>query len=86
VPEGIWVRERDGNSRLIEARTVVIAAGQEPQDSLSVELKRLGKPYRMVGGARNAAELDAVRAFREGALAARELAAHELGRRKLAGA
>ncbi|MGH8220424.1 MAG: FAD-dependent oxidoreductase [Steroidobacteraceae bacterium] len=72
--EGVWIRERGEAPRLIEARTVVVAAGQESRDPLSAALERRGMRFRVVGGARVAAELDAVRAFREGALAARELA------------
>lgn len=68
--EGVWLRERSGSPRLIEARTVVIAAGQERCNDLSVTLERRGWPYRVVGGARTAGELDGVRAFREGAHAA----------------
>jgi len=41
---------------------------------LSTTLARRDRRFRVVGGARIAAELDAVRAFREGALAAHELA------------
>src|SRR6185312_1873036 len=74
APEGIWIREREGAPRLIEARTIVVAAGQESRDPFSAALERRGIRVRVVGGARTAAELDAVRAFREGALAARELA------------
>jgi 2,4-dienoyl-CoA reductase (NADPH2) len=73
APDGVWIRERDESPRLIEARTVVIAAGQESRDPLSATLQRRGLPFRVVGGARVATELDAVRAFREGSLAAREL-------------
>ncbi len=74
VPEGIWIRAPDGTRRLIEARTVVIAAGQESYDPLSRALEHQGRRLRIAGGARTAAELDAVRAFREGALAAHALA------------
>jgi 2,4-dienoyl-CoA reductase (NADPH2) len=75
APEGVWIRQRGEPPRLIEARTVVVAAGQESRDPLSAALERRGRRYRLVGGARAAGELDAVRAFREGALAAHELAA-----------
>jgi 2,4-dienoyl-CoA reductase (NADPH2) len=71
--EGVLIRDAEGRSRLIEARQVVIAAGQEAHDPLSAALLRAGRKFRVVGGARAAAELDAVRAFREGALAAHEL-------------
>ncbi len=73
APEGIWIRERGAPPRLVAARTLVVAAGQQSGDTLSAALERRGRPFRVAGGARAAAELDAVRAFREGALAAREL-------------
>lgn len=71
--EGVWLRERSGPPRLIEARTIVIAAGQESCDDLSSTLERQGRPHRVVGGARAAGELDGVRAFREGAHGAHSL-------------
>lgn len=75
VPGGIRVREADGTARLIEADTVVIAAGQERNDALVGQVERLGIPYRVVGGAKDAGELNAVRAFDEGLRAAHELSA-----------
>jgi 2,4-dienoyl-CoA reductase (NADPH2) len=72
--EGVWIRDREGAERLIEAQTVVIAAGQVGDDALSALLQRRGRPCHVVGGARATDGLDAVRAFREGALAAREIA------------
>lgn len=72
-PQGVWVADGHGERRLIEAVRVVIAAGQEPHDPLSAQLERAGKTCRVVGGARLAGELDAVRAFREGAEAAYDL-------------
>ncbi|HEX8757355.1 MAG TPA: FAD-dependent oxidoreductase [Steroidobacteraceae bacterium] len=71
--EGVLIRDAEGRSRLIAAGRVIIAAGQEPHDRLSAALQRAGRPFRVVGGARTAGELDAVRAFREGALAAHAL-------------
>ena len=73
VPDGIWIRDTDGR-RLIEAETVVIAAGQLRNDALREVLERAGLAYRVVGGALEPGELDAVRAFREGALAAHAFA------------
>ncbi|HEU5443464.1 MAG TPA: FAD-dependent oxidoreductase, partial [Steroidobacteraceae bacterium] len=73
APEGVLIRTADGRSRLIAAARVIIAAGQEPHDPLSRALQRAGRRFRVVGGARTAGELDAVRAFREGALAAHAL-------------
>jgi len=74
VPNGIRVRTVDGTSRTIEADTVVIAAGQERNDALLAPIRSLGVPYRVVGGAKDAGELNAVRAFDEGLRAAHELA------------
>lgn len=71
--QGVLIRDADGRDRLIEARQVIVAAGQEPHDPLSAALERDGRSFRVVGGARAAGELDAVRAFREGALAAHAL-------------
>lgn len=72
VPEGIRIRDA-GVSGLIEADTVVIAAGQERNDALLAPIAKLGIPYRVVGGAKDAAELNAVRAFDEGLRAAHSL-------------
>jgi 2,4-dienoyl-CoA reductase (NADPH2) len=74
VPGGIRVRTAGGATRTIEADTVVIAAGQEPNDTLLVPVRALGIPYRVAGGAKAASELNAVRAFEEGLRAAHELA------------
>ncbi len=74
VPGGIRVRDAEGHSRLIEADTVVIAAGQERNERLAAPIAALGIPYRVVGGAKEATELNAVRAFEEGLRAAHELA------------
>lgn len=74
VPDGVWIRDSDGRRRLIEAETVVVAAGQLRNDALRQVLERSGIAYRVVGGALEPGELDAVRAFREGALAAHAFA------------
>ncbi len=71
--EGVWIRDREGAERLIEAQAVVIAAGQDSEAALSALLQRSGRPCHVIGGARATDGLDAVRAFREGALAARAL-------------
>ena len=60
--------------RTIEADTVVIAAGQERNDALLPSIRALGVPYRVVGGAKDSDELNAVRAFDDGLRAAHELA------------
>ncbi|HVN69171.1 MAG TPA: FAD-dependent oxidoreductase [Candidatus Binatia bacterium] len=74
VPGGIRIRDASGAARTLEADTVVIAAGQERNDALLGPIRGLGIPFRVVGGAREARELDAVRAFDEGLRAAHELA------------
>ncbi|MCW2951434.1 MAG: 2,4-dienoyl-CoA reductase [Conexibacter sp.] len=74
VPEGVAIVPDNGDAELIPADAVVIAAGQERNDALRPLLERLGLPYRVVGGARDAAELNAVRAFGDGLRAAYELA------------
>ncbi|MGH8228707.1 MAG: FAD-dependent oxidoreductase [Steroidobacteraceae bacterium] len=71
--QGVWVRDREGRVRVIEAQAVVVAAGQRSEDPLSALLERRERPFHVVGGARATDALDAVRAFREGALAARAL-------------
>jgi 2,4-dienoyl-CoA reductase (NADPH2) len=82
VPGGIRVRTADGSDLTIAADTVVIAAGQQRNDSLLEPIRALGVPFRVVGGAKDASELNAVRAFEEGLRAAHELAA-TLGNRNL---
>jgi 2,4-dienoyl-CoA reductase (NADPH2) len=75
VPGGIRIADAHGAKHFIGADTVVIATGQERNDALLAPLRALGIPHRVVGGAKDAAELDAVRAFDEGLRAAHELAA-----------
>jgi 2,4-dienoyl-CoA reductase (NADPH2) len=74
VPGGIRIRTAAGEQRTIDADTVVIAAGQEPNGALLAPIRALGIPFRVVGGAHDANELNAVRAFDEGLRAAHELA------------
>ena len=73
--DGVEIEMEDGTRELVAADRVVIAAGQEPNDALVPLLERIGVPYRVVGGAEDAAELNAVRAFATGLRAAYELAA-----------
>jgi len=68
TPEGLIIR-RDGLPELLEADTVVLCAGQEPDRSLA---DAIGPHAHVIGGADVAAELDAKRAIDQGArLAAR---------------
>ena len=48
---------------VIEADTVVICAGQEPARELLASLEAAGMPVHLIGGAEEAAELDAQRAI-----------------------
>jgi len=74
TPEGVEIELEDGGVELIAADRVVIAAGQERRDELRPLLERLEVPHRIVGGALNPSELNAVRAFGDGLRAAYELA------------
>jgi 2,4-dienoyl-CoA reductase (NADPH2) len=56
----VTVGEED---RVIEADTVVICAGQEPARDLLAPLEAAGVPVHLIGGAEEAAELDAQRAI-----------------------
>jgi 2,4-dienoyl-CoA reductase (NADPH2) len=72
--DGVEIVLEDGSVETIAADRVVIAAGQERRDELRPLLERLEVPYRVVGGAENPSELNAVRAFGDGLRAAYELA------------
>lgn len=56
----------NGVEHLAEVDTVVICAGQEPLQVLASELKSRNVEVTLIGGARFAGELDAVRAIDEG--------------------
>jgi 2,4-dienoyl-CoA reductase (NADPH2) len=84
TPAGVWIRDADGADELIEADTVIIAAGQEPNDPLSEIIADLDVPYRVIGGAADTTGLNAVRATSQGLEAAYELDAairHPVARR-----
>ncbi|MGA8723321.1 MAG: hypothetical protein WB557_35285, partial [Solirubrobacteraceae bacterium] len=66
-PGAVVIRDAGGAERRVAADTVVIAAGQEPDAALARSLAGVGKPHLVIGGAGGATELDAERAFREGA-------------------
>lgn len=64
--------EQRTDPEVIEADTIVLCAGQEPQRALYGPLKAAGQSVHLIGGAELAAELDAKRAIDQGArLAAR---------------
>jgi 2,4-dienoyl-CoA reductase (NADPH2) len=56
----------DGESRVADVDTVVLCAGQQSQRTLYDELKALGVSTHLIGGAHEAAELDALRAIQQG--------------------
>jgi 2,4-dienoyl-CoA reductase (NADPH2) len=66
TPEGVWITDGEGSEHLVPADTVVIAAGQARDTTVTDLLTGAGLAHRVVGGARETAELDAVRAFAEG--------------------
>lgn len=70
--EGVTI-EVKGKERKIPADTVVICAGQDPNQELLAELKASGIPVHLVGGADLAAELDAKRAIDQGTRLAAQL-------------
>ena len=71
-PGVLELSDADG-PRSVPAGTVIVCAGQEPVDALAKELAERGVPHAVVGGARDARTLDAVRATREGLDASRAL-------------
>jgi 2,4-dienoyl-CoA reductase (NADPH2) len=81
-PGVLWIRDEHGEERAIPADHVVICAGQEraidtdgdAPDRLEPGLQAAGVPYAVVGGARDARSVDAVRATSEALEAVRRLA------------
>ena len=61
------------NPTLIEADTIVLCAGQEPQRDLADALEQAGITAHVIGGADVAAELDAKRAIDQGSRLAAKL-------------
>lgn len=81
TPSGVKVRPADsatggdGSPEIIPADTVVIAIGQVTENAVAVAAREAGVPHWVIGGARYASALDAVRAMDEGLRAAREFSA-----------
>ena len=74
TPQGLFVTygEKREDGQLIECDTVVLCAGQEPLRELQAPLQAAGVGVHLIGGADEAAELDAKRAIDQGTrLAAR---------------
>ncbi|MDB0325576.1 NADPH-dependent 2,4-dienoyl-CoA reductase, partial [Acinetobacter baumannii] len=57
----------DGKPTVLEVDNVVICAGQESFTAMYDQLKADGKNVHLIGGAKEAGELDAKRAIRQGA-------------------
>lgn len=55
-----------GEPRVLVVDTIVLCAGQDPDNALAPALEAAGVPMTAIGGARFAAELDATRAIDEG--------------------
>lgn len=56
----------DGEPRLLEADSIVVCAGQQPERGLYEVLRERGAPVHLIGGAREPAQLDALSAIDEG--------------------
>ncbi|GGF34186.1 2,4-dienoyl-CoA reductase [Subtercola lobariae] len=74
TPTAVEVFGPEGEKLSIRADTVVVCAGQESHNPLEAELEASGIPFAVVGGAKDARSVDAVRATAEGLAAARTLA------------
>jgi 2,4-dienoyl-CoA reductase (NADPH2) len=68
TPQGLFVTygEKHAEGQLIECDTVVLCAGQEPLRELLEPLQAAGVKTHLIGGADEAAELDAKRAIDQG--------------------
>jgi 2,4-dienoyl-CoA reductase (NADPH2) len=74
TPQGLFITHGDKHcdGELVECDTIVLCAGQEPLRELHAPLLAAGVPVHLIGGAHEAAELDAKRAIDQGTrLAAR---------------
>ena len=63
--EGLWVKNKKEELKLIPATQIVICAGQESENALVPVLEKMNKPHTVIGGAKLASEVDAKRAIRE---------------------
>ncbi len=59
-----------GKKETLAVDHVIICAGQESENGLYKKLNEIGQPVHIIGGAKNAAELDAETAIREGMILA----------------
>lgn len=63
--DGLWIKNKQGELKLIPAQQIVICAGQVSENALAEALQKNGKSFAVVGGAKLAGELDAKRSIRE---------------------
>ncbi|RUR34105.1 NADPH-dependent 2,4-dienoyl-CoA reductase [Vreelandella nanhaiensis] len=63
--KGLHIR-RDGQEQVLDVDTIVVCAGQESVRDLIAPLETAGKAVHIIGGADEAAELDAKRAIDQG--------------------
>ncbi|WIB25242.1 FAD-dependent oxidoreductase [Curtobacterium sp. MCSS17_015] len=73
-PGAVWIRDESGTEVAVPADVVVLCAGQEARDDLVAGLRSADVPFAVVGGARDARGVDAVRATSEALEAVRTLA------------
>ncbi|HEY5222231.1 MAG TPA: FAD-dependent oxidoreductase [Microbacteriaceae bacterium] len=78
TPAGVVIENAHGSTELIPGKTVIVCAGQEPNATLAAQLREAGIRHEVVGGARDAMGVDAVRATSEGLAAARRLSVRRL--------
>ncbi len=69
---GLHITTKDGPT-VVPCDTVVLCAGQVPENALVEQLKGAGISFQVIGGADVAAELDAKRAIDQGARVAAEI-------------
>ena len=55
-----------GKKMTLAVDNIIVCAGQESQNGLYNQLRAIGQPVHIIGGAKKAAELDAETAIREG--------------------
>jgi 2,4-dienoyl-CoA reductase (NADPH2) len=77
--EGVHLTSAAGGEEIVPADIVVIAVGQLADGGVPALARQAGVWHRVVGGARDATELDAVRAFAEGFAAAAEIDQRDAG-------
>ena len=63
--EGLWIKNKKDELKLIPAGQVVICAGQVSENALVSILEKNGTSFSLIGGAKLATEVDAKRAIRE---------------------